>query len=113
MVKLTCPSGVDGNDEVIECKRLIGDVAYWPQAAVGGCVLFRCCQGRSRHPANRPKMTRMTHSRPAPEHSPSGRLNLAVAAGWKAVNARVHFVILICAKASHRNCSPAPTSWSN
>jgi hypothetical protein len=38
MVKLTCPSGVDGNDEVIECKRLIGDVAYWPQAAVDGCV---------------------------------------------------------------------------
>ncbi|WP_275552155.1 hypothetical protein [Bradyrhizobium sp. MOS001] len=30
MVKLTCQSGVDGNDEVIECKRLIGDVAYWP-----------------------------------------------------------------------------------
>src|SRR5262249_8433285 len=37
-------------------------VGSWPQAAVEGCLLFRRCQGISTHPANRPKMTRVTHS---------------------------------------------------
>jgi hypothetical protein len=34
------------------------DFVHWPQAAVGKCLLFRRCQGISRHQANGLKMTR-------------------------------------------------------
>ena len=44
------------------------DFVLWPQAAVEGCLLFRRCQGISRHSANRPKMTRLTQTRPTKGH---------------------------------------------
>ena len=34
----------------------------WPQAAVGGCLLFRRCQEVSRHPANGPISRLVTNS---------------------------------------------------
>jgi hypothetical protein len=40
------------------------DVGYWPQAAIGGCLLFRRCQRISRRSECGPKMTRVTRSRP-------------------------------------------------
>src|SRR5215831_1720629 len=36
---------------------------HWPQAAVEACLLFRRCQGVSRHSANCPKTTLVVESR--------------------------------------------------
>ena len=35
---------------------------FLAQAAVEGCLLFRRCQGVTRHPANAPKMTLLTNA---------------------------------------------------
>jgi hypothetical protein len=37
---------------LLTSPRVGCDVAYWPYAAVGGCLLFRRCRGISRHSAN-------------------------------------------------------------
>jgi hypothetical protein len=37
------------------------DFVRWPQAAVRRCLLFRRCQGISRHSANGPTTTLLTH----------------------------------------------------
>ena len=38
------------------------DFCCWHRAAVEGCLLFRCCQGISRHPANGPELPRVPQS---------------------------------------------------
>src|SRR5215471_15842139 len=38
------------------------DFVPWPEAAVGECLVFRCCKGVSRHSVNCPKTTVVTQS---------------------------------------------------
>jgi hypothetical protein len=55
----------------MKTKTLQQTVTFKASPRHEGCLLFRRCQGISRHPANRPKMTRVTHSGQqvgAPEH---------------------------------------------
>ena len=44
-------------------KRVRSNLCLWPQAAVEECLLFRRCQGRSRHLENGAKTTLMTQLR--------------------------------------------------